>query len=117
MDLKHRLSQLISLALIGIGLYQVLYTASLILFVYPQIEISHDINGLLLQEGLIEKAIVYYFSMLINGFYGFFLLFKPKEEIHLFYLAAGVAIGIFSYFFITRTPLTINPIDQVLDKL
>ncbi len=116
MSFKRIFSRLVSFSLIGAGLYQILYSSSLIFFVYPKLKISQDTGGLLIQEGLIEKAIIYWLMMAVNGFYGFFLLFKPEEEIRLYHLVAGVAVSVFSIFFIVRTPLTTGPILFLLQK-
>lgn len=116
MSPKRIFSRLISLSLIGAGLYQILYSSLLVLFVYPKLKISQDAGGLLIQEGLIEKAIVYWLMIIVNSLYGFFLLFKPEEEIRFYHLAAGVVISIFSIFFIVQTPLTTDPIFFLLQK-
>lgn len=118
MDLKHFFSKLISATLIGTTLFEVFYSASLIFLVYPQIEISQNFWGLLIQQSLIEKAIVYWFLIVIQGIYGFFLLFKPKEEIEVYQLVAGVIISVFAIFFVVKTPLTINPlIDPIVNSI
>jgi len=114
--IKKFFSNLISLSLIGFGLYQVFYTANLLFFVYPNLKIDLVRTNWLWQEGLVEKAIVYWISMIFDAFYGIFLLFKHEEEVNLFHLAAGVLIGIFSFFFVKRTPLTISPVEQMILK-
>ena len=114
MDFKHKLAKLVSFLLIGVGLYHVFYSISLLFFVYPHLSISQDKAGLLIQQGLLQKAIIYYFSMLVNGLYGYFLFFKPKEEIETYHIVAGIIISVFSVFFIARTPLTTDPVLQFL---
>jgi len=116
MSLKRIFSRLISFVLIAAGLYQVFYSSWLILFVYPKLSIGQNASDLLIQEGLIEKALVYWLTIVVGGFYGFFLLFKPEEEIGIYHLVAGVLISIFSIFFIINTPLTPNPIFPFLEK-
>lgn len=118
MDLKHAFSKLLSAVLIGIALFQIFYSASLVFFVYPQVEITQDFLGLLIQEGLIEKAIIYWFLIILSGIYGFSLLFKSQEEVEIYHLIAGTIISIFAIFFVIKTPLTVNPlVDPIVNPL
>lgn len=112
MDLKHAFSKLLSAILIGIALFQTFYSTNLVFFVYPQVKINQDFFGLLIQEGLIEKAIIYWLLIILSGIYGFSLLFKPQEEIEIYHLIAGTAISVFAIFFVIRTPLTVNPLAE-----
>lgn len=118
MDLKHAFSKLLSAVLIGIALFQIFYSASLVFFVYPQTKITQDFFGLLIQEGLIEKAIIYWLLIILSGIYGFSLLFKPREEIENYHLIAGTIISVFAIFFVIRTPLTVNPlVDPIVNPI
>ena len=118
MDLKHAFSKLLSAVLIGVTLFQVFYSASLVFLVYPQVEITQDFFGLLIQEGLIEKAIVYWLLIILSGVYGFSLLFKPQEEIEIYHLVAGTIISVFAIFFVIKTPLTVNPLtDPIVNPI
>ena len=118
MDLKHAFSKLLSAVLIGVTLFQVFYSASLVFFVYPQVEITQDFFGSLIQEGLIEKAIVYWLLIILSGVYGFSLLFKPQEEIEIYHLVAGTIISVFAIFFVIKTPLTVNPlVDPIVNPV
>ena len=117
-DLKHFFSKLISATLIGTTLFQIFYSISLIFLVYPRIEINQNFWGLLIQQSLIEKAIVYWFLIIIQGIYGFFLLFKSKEEIKVYHLVAGTIISVFAIFFVIKTPLTFNPlVDPIINSV
>lgn len=117
MSLKRFFSKSLSFILIGAGLYKMLYSVLLIFFVYPQLSTGQDPMSLLIQEGLIEKVIIYWLMMILDGVFGFFLLFKPEEEIRIFHLVAGAIISIASVFFIVRTPLTTDPIFFFLQGL
>lgn len=110
MDWKHRLSRLTSILLIGSGVYQVIYSSVLIIFVYPHLKFSVGESGILLHESLIEKALVYYASMIVNGIYGFSLLFKPKEEVTYLQIIGGMIIFALGILFVTRTEVTTDPI-------
>ena len=110
MDWKHRLSRLTSILLIGSGVYQVIYSSVLIIFVYPHLKSSVGESGILLYESLIEKALVYYASMIVNGIYGISLLFKPKEEVTYLQIIGGLIVFALGILFITRTEATADPI-------
>ncbi|MBU3956997.1 hypothetical protein KKI19_01810 [Patescibacteria group bacterium] len=110
MDWKHRLSRLTSILLIGSGVYQVIYSSVLIIFVYPHLKSSVGESGILLYESLIEKALVYYASMIVNGIYGISLLFKPKEEVTYLQIIGGLIVFALGILFITKTEATADPI-------
>jgi len=109
-DWKHRLSRLTSILLIGSGVYQVIYSSVLIIFVYPHLKSSVGESGILLYESLIEKALVYYASMIVNGIYGISLLFKPKEEVTYLQIIGGLIVFALGILFITKTEATADPI-------
>lgn len=116
MDWKHRLSRLTSILLIGSGVYQVIYSSALIIFVYPHLKFGFGESGILLYESLIEKALVYYASMIVNGIYGFSLLFKPKEEVTYLQIIGGMIIFALGILFVTRTEITTDPIIKLFLK-
>ena len=111
MSFKHKVSRLISFVLIGTGLYQTIYSSLLILFVYPKLNTIHTTSSILLKEGLVEKAIIYWLIIITDGLYGFFLLFNVKEKAEIIHLIVGIIISVFSIFFITQTPITGSPIN------
>jgi len=116
-DFKHLASRIISVVLIGAGLYKVFYSALLIFFIYPRFNIQNNTAGLLIQQGLVEKALVYWLTMVVDGLFGFNLLFKPQGEIRFVHIFLGLFISIFSVFFIVRTPLTVNPLLPLIQSL
>lgn len=117
MGLKHKLAKIISILLIGAGAYQTIYSASLLLFVYPSLQFDAGRSGVILYEGLIEKAIVYYILMLVNGIYGLGLLFKPQEKLTYIQIMGGLIIFGLNVFFVAKTPVTTNPIVDFLIEL
>jgi len=108
-DWKHKLAKLTSFLLIGIGLYQILYSTLLLVLVYPQLKFGQGYSGVILYESLIEKALVYYASMMINGLYGMSLWFKPKEKLTYLHIIGGLFIFALSIFFVTKTKVTTDP--------
>lgn len=110
MDWKHKLAKFTSVLLIGSGVYQVIYSSVLIIFVYPHLKFGMGESGVLLYESMIEKALVYYASMIISGIYGISLLFKSKEEVTYLQIVGGLIVFILSVFFVTRTEVTTDPI-------
>jgi len=115
-DLKHLAAKLTSLALIISGAYQTLLSLNAIFFIYPHLAPQGQ-EIYFIQEGLIEKALILYVSMVISGFYGVTLLFKPPEKIKIIHILSGMAIFIGSTFFVTQTPFTTDPVQQFLFKL
>ena len=112
MTLRYKLSKVISLLLIFVGLYQIFYSTSQLVFVYPEIKINNNQTGQLIQQALLQKAIVDTLIIVVAGIYGYLLLFKPEEKIKTYHVVAGFIISLFSLFFVTRTPLTANPISE-----
>lgn len=113
MDLKHLAAKVTSLALIVSGLYQILLSLNAIFFIYPHLSPSGR-EVFIIQEGLIEKALILYVLMVTSGIYGVILLFKPREEVKLIHILSGILIFIFSIFFVVQTPFTTDPIMQFL---
>lgn len=109
MDFKDKLAKLTSFLLIGFGIYQIIYSTILLFFVYPHLRFTGE-SGVLLYESLIEKALVYYASMVVNGIYGMTLLFKPKEELTYLQILGGLIIFALGILFVTRTEVTTDPI-------
>lgn len=116
MSLKRLISRLISLTLIASGIYKIIYSSVLMIFVYPQISLAEQESAKLIQEGLIEKAIIYWVTLCVDMLFASFLLFKPAEKIRPFHLVAGSLISIGSVFFVVRTPLTEDPLLLLLEN-
>jgi len=110
MDWKYKLARLTSVLLIGFGVYQVIYSSALLILVYPHLKFGTGESSLLLYESLIEKTLVYYASMIINGIYGISLLFKPREEVTYLQIIGGIIIFALGILFVTRTEVTTGPI-------
>jgi hypothetical protein len=110
MSWRLKIGKITSILLIGTGLYQIFYSTSLLFLVYPHLKFGSGQSGFLLYEGLIEKAIFYFLTMIISGFYGLALMFKPEEELTYLQIFGGLIIFGFSVFFITKTPVTSDPI-------
>lgn len=117
MDWKHKSAKFISILLIGSGIYQVLYSSILIFFVYPHLKFGTGESGFLLYKSLIERALVYYASMIVSGIYGISLLFKSKEEVTYLQILGGLIIFTLGIFFVTRTELTTDPIIRLLIRI
>jgi len=117
MDWKYRLSRLTSILLIGSGIYQVIYSSALIIFVYPHLKFGAGKSGISLYESMIEKALVYYASMIISGIYGISLLFKSKEEVTYFQIIGGLIVFALGIFFVTRTEVTTDPIIRLFIRI
>ena len=81
MDLKHTLAKIVSGSLILFAAYQTLISFYSIFFIYPKLNTFNQKNYLI-QEGLIEKALIIYFSMVVSGLYGVILLFKPSSKLN-----------------------------------
>lgn len=110
MNWKHKFAKLTSILLILTGVYQIIYSTVLLIFVYPHLQFKTGKTGLILYESLIEKAIIYYVSIVIEGTYGIGLLFKPKEKLTYLQIFGGLIIFILSIFFVTKTTVTSDPI-------
>jgi len=98
MDLKHFAAKFTSLALIAWGAFQVLLSFNAIFFIYPHLN-PRGGGAFFIQEGLIEKALTLYASMVASGLYGFLLLFKPEEKVKIVHILFGVLILAGSVFF------------------
>lgn len=117
MNWKNLATKIVSLLLIAVGLYQVFLSLKAIFFIYPQLGPEIKYFPPSAREGLIEKAIILYASMLIDGAYGTALLLKPSKEIKAIHLLAGLLIAIASIFFVTKTSLTTDPVIDFLLRL
>lgn len=114
MGLKNKLAKFVSILLIGSGIYQTLYSGALLVLVYPQLKFGDGQSGTILYESLIEKAIVYYVLMIVNGVYGLGLLFKPKEKLTYIQIIGGLIIFALGFFFVTKTAVTTDPVVKFL---
>lgn len=117
MDLKHLLAKALSILLILSGIYQILLSFNAIFFIYPYLTDYQGYRPFWIEEGLIEKALLLYAIMVVNGIYGVALLFKPPQEVKIIHILGGVLIFIGSAFFVIQTPFTTDPVQQFLLKL
>ena len=117
MDLKHLLAKITSVLLIVFSLYQTLLSLNSIFFIYPRLNSNGDQELLLLEQGLVEKAIIIYLSMLATGIYGFVLLFKPQNQVKILHIVFGLLIFGASLFFVSKTPFTTDPVIQFIQGL
>lgn len=113
MDLKHLAAKTVSIFLILFGLYQVYLSINSIFFVYPHLAEGEGYSRII-QEGLLQKAIFIYISMIVDGVYGFALFLKPAHEVKVMHIITGGAIGIVSFIFTVGGPMTSNPILEFL---
>lgn len=114
---KHALAKIISILLVGGGLYNIVYSSYLLLVVYPKLKVSYDITGLALQEGMVEKAFIHYISLILNGFYGIGLMFRPKEKLTYIQILGGFIIFVLTTFFVIKSPVTNNPLIEAITKI
>ena len=117
MDLKHLLAKITSVLLILSGIYQILLSFNSIFFLYPQLANYQGPQSLTLEEGLVEKAIILYASMIATGTYGMALLIKPAHQIKIIHIIVGILIFIGSIFFISQDPIMTDPIRQFILNL
>jgi len=110
MDWKYKLAKMTSALLIGFSVYQIIYSSALLIFVYPQLKFGTGESSILLYESLVEKALIYYASMIINGIYGISLLFKSREEVTYLQIIGGMIVFALGLLFTTKTELTADPI-------
>lgn len=115
--MKKTFAKLISFLLIIFGIYHIVLSLVAIFIIYPQTLGSQKLVPFDLQESLVEKAIIIYISTAIDGLYGFSLLVKPAEKIKTVHLLAGMIIFVFSFFFVTRTRLTNDPLFLLLSAI
>jgi hypothetical protein len=113
MSFRRLLTKVVSLALIVSGLYQIILSLNAIFFIYPNLHPQGQ-EALIFQEGLVEKALILYASIITTGIYGTILLFKPEEEVKIIHIVFGILIFVGSIFFVVKTPFTTDP---VLDYL
>ncbi|MBL7150524.1 hypothetical protein ISS86_01185 [Candidatus Microgenomates bacterium] len=116
-DLKSFAAKITSLVLIFSGLYQTFLSLNAIFFIYPHLNPNQARSSLVIQSGFIEKALLLYATMLIDGIYGAILLFKSSKEIEILHILIGIVLVIFSLFFITKTPFTTDPIFNYITNL
>ncbi|MFC1789970.1 hypothetical protein ACFLZP_00630 [Patescibacteria group bacterium] len=108
--------KVLSILLITFGFYHILISVILIFFIYPRQLGSPQSVSLYSQKSLVEKAIVLYLTTIVDGFFGIALLAKPKDEIKIFHLLAGLGILLFSVIFVSRSVFT-QPQKIFLDYL
>lgn len=117
MDLKHFLVKALSILLILSGIYQVFLSLNAIFFIYPYYASNYGYHLLWVEEGLVEKALILYATMIANGMYGVTLLFKPIREVKIAHIFIGILIFLGSAFFISQNPITTDPIQRFLLRL
>ena len=117
MDFKHILTRIVSVILILSGFYHLFLSINAIFFIYPDLHPDNYRASLILQKGLIEKALLIYAVMIVNSTYGLALLLKPSQEVKIIHAIIGVFIAIASVFFITKTPFTTDPIFNFIKEI
>ena len=110
MSFKKLISKILSWAMIGTGIYQILYSIFLMFFVYPHYQGSSEINPEIIGRSLLEKGIVMYLSLILNTTLGLALLFTPEHKLRFYQIFIGVLLLGLTLFYVTSTPLTTNPI-------
>lgn len=116
MDLKTASAKIVSFFLLLSSLYQTLLSVNAIFFIYPNLIVNHQ-NQYRIEEGLIEKAIILYATMLTGGLYGLSLLLKPSDKLKFVHIFSGLIIFFVSVFFVSRTPFTTDPVQNLLINL
>lgn len=115
MGLKKILARLVSILLIVLGLFNTLLSVQAIFFIYPKLRI--DIRTPIdIQAGLVEKALVLYLTMVVDGTYGLVLLLKPAEKIKTIHIVIGFLIFVASIFFVSKTSFTTNPVIDLISE-
>jgi TRAP-type uncharacterized transport system fused permease subunit len=114
MNSRKILAKSVSFLMILFGLYHLVFSSFLILFVYPRLFKSSQELPKEFHEGLVEKAIVLYVTTIIDGLYGAALMVRPGREVKTIHILAGLIIFVFSIFFVTRNQLTADPISLFL---
>lgn len=117
MGLKHFLAKALSILLILSGIYQIFLSLNAIFFVYPYYANNYGYRTFWVEEGLVEKALILYLTMIVNGMYGVTLLFKPAHEVKIAHIFVGLLIFLGSVLFISRNPITTDPIQRFLLRL
>lgn len=117
MNGKHKLAKLVSILLVGAGIYNIAYSSYLLTVVYPKLKVTYDLAGLSLQEGMVEKAFVHYISLIVNGFYGIGLMFKPREKLTYIQVFGGIVLFALTTLFVIKSPVTGNPLLESLTDL
>ncbi len=115
MNLRPLLAKITSVGLIISGLYQILLSIHATFFIYPNLQPLGQ-ETFLIQEGLVEKALLLYASMMTSGIYGTALLFKPKEKVKILHIIFGVLLFFGSIFFVSKTPFTTDPIIELIKE-
>ena len=116
MDLKHLTAKAVSVSLIFFGLYQVYLSINSIFFIYPRLAEGAGYSRVM-QEGLFQKAIFIYLSMIIDGVYGFALFLKPAHEIKIMHIVTGAVIGTVSFIFTFRSSASANFVMGYLNQI
>ena len=112
MDIKDFVTKITSLTLVFTGFYQIFLSLNAVFFIYPSFDQTRP--SFTIQEGLIEKALLLYATMISDSIYGLALLFKPSQEVKTIHVIIGILLAVFSIFFITQTPFTVDPIFNFL---
>lgn len=115
--MKKFITKLLSIILIIFGFYHIVISIFSIFYLYPRVLNSTESITWRLQESLVEKAFILYLSTIINGLYGLTLLLRPPEKVKTVHLLAGMVLVIFSFFFVTRTELTTDPVAIIFFNL
>jgi len=111
-NLKNIITKLTSFILLFSGAYQTLLSLNAIFFIYPHLNPHQE--EVIIKEGLIEKAFLLFATMVVDGIYGIILLIKPSKKIEVIHLIAGMVLIVVSFFFITQTPFTTDPLSNLI---
>lgn len=113
MPTKKLLAKIVSIGMIAFSVYQIFLSLNAIFFIYPKLEAVGP-GSTIIEEGLVEKAILIYVSMFTNGLYGTVLFLKPSEKIKIFHIVTGILIFVGSIFFVVETPFTSGPFQKMI---
>ena len=116
MDIKNHSAKIVSFFLIANTIYQTILSVNAIFFIYPRLNFDSQ-NNLIIQEGLVERAIILYATIVVGGIYGSFLLLRPSNKLKVIHVISGILIFIFSIFYVVRTPFTDDPLQRLIFKL
>jgi hypothetical protein len=113
MAFKQIAAKITSVALIIFSLYQMVFSLNAIFFIYPHLSEGQN-PSYNLQQGLIEKAIVLYVTMITSGIFGFILFFKPAEKVKTIHILLGIIVFAISAYFSIQTPFSTDPLSRTI---
>jgi len=113
MNVKNLFAKITSAFLITLSFYQTVFSVKSIFIDYPRLNF-HSQNTFLIQQGLIQKAIILYITMTVSGIFGVVLLLKPAQKTQVAHIVFGILIFIISVFFTIQAPFSTDPISREL---